>query len=666
MSSHRQFARGKTARLWHGNSEIRRFRAFPAMIGVVLLIPLFYGGMFLWSMWNPTENINNMAVAVVNQDQGAETSNHEHINAGQQIVDNLHKNDRVDWRFVSEQDATDGLTQGRYFVTVTIPPDFSSAVTSIGTQAPRQGLLEVHYNDASGSTARTIVERIVQNLRESVSASIGSEAADKVFGSIDQISEGVGKAASGSGEINAGAQKLNTSVRDELAPGVNKLNDSVSKELAPGASTLQNSVENELAPGATELSNGINEQLLPGVTTLRNSVRDELAPGASQLATGNRQLATGLQKLNDSVGPLRDNPVAMAIPQVRELVDGVEQLNTGAAQAATGAEQLNTGISQKLLPATEQLQTSVSTQLAPGAKKLSDGISLQLVPGTKKLSDGINDQLVPGVSKIAGGVNNQLLDGTGKLAAGTNELNNGLNDASGQIPRYDAQQAQSNGDVIANPVGVSENWMYQQKNNGEGMVPYFASLALFIGAIFTWQALRPLSRRALVARVSAFRAMMHSLAPGLLLSTVQAVLLVTVASLVFHLSVDRWAPAFVILLLAGWMFTALQQMFAIWVGPAPGRLLSIIFLLVNLASAGGTYPLQTLPEGLRNIGPALPFYHVVQGLREALIGAVGSDYWTTLTYLGVGLVVCMALSMFGASQRRVFTMSRLRPVIPTA
>ncbi|MBC2682532.1 ABC transporter permease [Corynebacterium sp. 4HC-13] len=606
------------------------------MLGVVLLIPLFYGGIFLWSMWNPVDNVNNMPVAVVNEDQGAETPDHENLNAGQKIVDNLHNNDRVDWRFVDEEEASKGLTDGKYFVTVTIPEDFSRAVTSIGTDTPRRGLLEVNYNDASGSTARQIVERIVQNLRESVSSSIGAQAADKLFGSIDQISEGVDKAANGSGQINDGAQKLNTSVRDELAPGANKLKDSV---------------QNQLAPGAKELSDGINNQLVPGVTRLNSSVRDELAPGASKLADGNRQLATGMEQLNGSVAALRESPVAMSIPQVRELVDGVEKLNAGAAQTAAGAEKLSNGINQQLLPGTEQLQTSVTTSLAPGAQKLSDGI---------------NDQLVPGVSKLADGISTQLVDGTGKLAAGTSELSHGLNDASGQIPRYNPEQAQNNGSVIVNPVGVNENWIYQQKNNGEGMAPYFAALALFIGAIFTWQALRPLSRRALVARVSAFRALMHSLAPGLLLSSVQAVLLVTVAALVFHLPVNRWIPAFGILLLAGWMFTALQQMFAIWLGNAPGRLLSIIFLLVNLGSAGGTYPLQTLPEGLRSIGPVLPFYHVVQGLREAMIGAIGSDYWSALSYLGIGLVVCIALSMFGASQRKVFTMRQLRPVIPTA
>lgn len=626
--------RPRTTRLWHGNSEIRRFRAFPAMIMVVLLIPLFYGGIFLWSMWNPTENVDNMSVAVVNEDTDAQTSDGAQLNAGQKIVDNLHNNHKVNWQFVDAKEAADGLRDGRYFVTVTIPKDFSSAVTTIGSKEPRQGTLQVHYNDATGSTAKTIVQKIIDNLHDSVSTSIGAQAADKVFVSIDQIAKGVGEAADGSTKVNDGAQQLNNSVRDELAPGATQLNTSV---------------RDELGPGAAKLSDGVNNQLLPGVTQLRDSVRDQLGPGAAQLADGNRQLADGVQQLQDKIGPLRSNPLAMQIPQVKELVDGVEKLNTGAGQARDGAQQLSNGINNDLLNGTNTLEKSVREQLAPGAQDLSNGI---------------NDRLVPGVQKLSDGINGKLLDGTGRLADGTQQLSTGLGDASKKIPQYDAQQSKDNGDVVADPVSVKEDWLHQQVNNGEGMVPYFASLALFIGGIFTWQALRPLSRRALSARVSAFRAMMHSLAPGLLLATVQAMLLVGIATALFDLPVDRWAPAFFLLLLAAWTFTSIQQTFAILVGPAPGRLLSIIFLLVNLASAGGTYPLQTLPTGLRAIGPALPFYHVVQGLREALIGAVGGDYWTTIAYLVMALAVSMMVGIFGAGKRKVFTMRGLHPAIP--
>ncbi|WP_459610476.1 YhgE/Pip family protein [Corynebacterium urogenitale] len=629
-------SRPRATRWWHGNSEIRRFRAFPAMIMVVLLIPLFYGGMFLWSMWNPTENVDNMAVAVVNEDTGAKTSDGEQLQAGQKIVDNLRENDKVDWQFVSAQEAADGLRDGRFFVSVTIPKDFSAAVTSIGSKEPRAGTLEVHYNDATGSTAKAIVETIINNLHSSVATSIGAQAADKVFVSIDQIAQGVGDAANGSNRVNDGAQQLNTSVRDELAPGATKLSDSV---------------RDELGPGAAKLADGVNNQLLPGVTTLRDSVRDQLGPGAAQLADGNRRLADGVQQLQDKIAPLRENPLAMQIPQVKELVDGVEKLNDGAGQARDGANQLSNGINTDLLNGTNELEKSVREQLAPGAQDLSNGINNQLVPGVQKLSDGINGK---------------LLDGTGRLAEGTQQLSTGLGDAREKIPQYSAQQAKDNGEVVADPVSVKKDWLHRQVNNGEGMVPYFAALALFIGGIFTWQALRPLSRRALSASLSAFRAMIHSLAPGLLLATVQVVLLVGIAIVLFGLSADRWVPAFFLLLLAGWAFTSIQQTFAIWVGPAPGRLLSIIFLLVNLASAGGTYPLETLPTGLRAIGPALPFYHVVQGLREALIGSVGSGYGTTIAYLSAMLAVSMAVAIFGAAKRKVFTMRELHPAIPVA
>lgn len=629
----------RTRRWWHGNSEIRRFRAFPAMIAVVLLIPLFYGGMFVWSMWNPTENVDNMSVAVVNEDQGSAKEDPaggkpEPINAGREIVENLQGNDSVDWQMVSAQQAQDGLRNGTYFVTVTIPEDFSAAVTSIGTEAPRKAPLQVEYNDVAGTTARTIAQTVVKTLHGSVADSIGAKAAEKMFVSVNDISQGIDEAADGSQKVDDGAQQLNNSVRDELAPGAKELNDKVS---------------GELAPGATKLSNGINQKLVPGVGQLHTNVRDKLAPGASELADGNKKLADGISELNSSIAVLRNNPLAMQIPEVKKLVDGVTQLNNGASRASDGAQELSNGINNDLLGGVSKLDSSVQNDLAPGAQKLSDGI---------------NNQLVPGVSKLNDGVNGKLLDGTGRLADGTSQLNSGLHEAGEKVPSYSQEQAQGNGDVVSNPVNVNESWMYRQLNNGEGMVPYFACLALFIGGLFTWQALRPISLRALTARVSAWTATRHSLAPGLLLATVQAVLLTTAVGFMFSLPAPHVASTLLILLLAAWMFTALQQAFAILAGNSPGRLLSIIFLLANLTSAGGTYPLQTLPGGLQAIAPWLPFYHIVEGLRECIIGEVGSGYWMAVTYLTVGLVASVAVSVFGASQRRVFTIGGLRPAIP--
>ena len=38
----------------------------------ILFIPVLYAGMFLWAFWNPYANMNDLPVAIVNSDEGAE------------------------------------------------------------------------------------------------------------------------------------------------------------------------------------------------------------------------------------------------------------------------------------------------------------------------------------------------------------------------------------------------------------------------------------------------------------------------------------------------------------------------------------------------------------------------------------------------------------------
>ncbi|MBD4121665.1 hypothetical protein GUH69_02495, partial [Xanthomonas citri pv. citri] len=45
---------------------------------------------------------------------------------------------------------------------------------------------------------------------------------------------------------------------------------------------------------------------------------------------------------------------------------------------------------------------------------------------------------------------------------------------------------------------------------------------------------------------------------------------------------------------------------------APGRFLSLILIVLQIASAGGTYPWQTMPGILRDIHPYLPMTYTVE------------------------------------------------------
>ncbi|WP_241433604.1 YhgE/Pip domain-containing protein [Listeria floridensis] len=91
---------------------------------VILFIPILYGAFFLKSVWDPYGKTGDLPVAVVNQDEKVDYSG-KTLDVGNELVSNLKENKDLDWHFVKASDAEKGLDDGKYFMVVTIPKDFS-------------------------------------------------------------------------------------------------------------------------------------------------------------------------------------------------------------------------------------------------------------------------------------------------------------------------------------------------------------------------------------------------------------------------------------------------------------------------------------------------------------------------------------------------------------
>ncbi len=68
----------------------------------VMFVPILYSGMFLWAFWDPYEHLEDMPVAVVNEDIGAEFEG-EKLTLGNDLVDKLKENDEFDFHFVDKK-----------------------------------------------------------------------------------------------------------------------------------------------------------------------------------------------------------------------------------------------------------------------------------------------------------------------------------------------------------------------------------------------------------------------------------------------------------------------------------------------------------------------------------------------------------------------------------
>ena len=132
------------------------------VIAAIAIMPLLYGALYLAAFQDPYARLNTVPVAVVNEDAGAVIAA-ESRNLGDDVVDELRAtDDGLQWHFVSADEAQRGLEDGTYFMTCTIPSDFSASVASADSDAPRRAQLEVEYNQSENAGVpdrRNSVER---------------------------------------------------------------------------------------------------------------------------------------------------------------------------------------------------------------------------------------------------------------------------------------------------------------------------------------------------------------------------------------------------------------------------------------------------------------------------------------------------------------------------
>ena len=99
----------------------------------------------------------------------------------------------------------------------------------------------------------------------------------------------------------------------------------------------------------------------------------------------------------------------------------------------------------------------------------------------------------------------------------------------------------------------------------------------------------------------------------------------------------------------GWaialVFSFLLYTFIATFGNA-GKALGVLFLVLQITGAGGSFPLAILPDFFRSISPYLPATHGITALRAAIAGYSGGEYVDAMLLLSVFALVA-ALLGFG-------------------
>ena len=173
----------------------------------VACVPALYNISFLTSMWDPYGRLDQLPVAVVNQDKPA-TFQDKTLTIGDDMVDSMKENKSLDFHFVSEADAEKGLAEGDYYMVITLPEDLSEKASSLLTDQPES--LTISYQTSKGHSfvASKMSESAMEKLKTSVSETITETYTSAVFDSMGELQTGMVEAADGSQQLTDGASQL--------------------------------------------------------------------------------------------------------------------------------------------------------------------------------------------------------------------------------------------------------------------------------------------------------------------------------------------------------------------------------------------------------------------------------------------------------------------------
>ncbi|MFE9447741.1 YhgE/Pip family protein [Streptomyces sp. NPDC006739] len=681
--------------------ELRRFgrgKLPRAALVALLVLPLLYGALYLWSFWDPYGRLDRIPVALVNDDKGA-TAGGKKITAGDDIVDGLRDSRTFEWHEVSAAEARQGVEDGTYYLSLTMPADFSRRVASSAGDSPETGALQVRTNDANNYIVGQISKTVFSEVRSAASTKASRTFLDRIFVSFSDIhgktvtaAQGADRLKGGLGKAEQGSQDLADGLKDaksgsgRLAAGLTKLDTGAgtledgSRQVADGTQNLADQVNGVYAKAGPFLRD--NEKTIGDTARLvadsAKAVRHNLDVLVKTAPAAARTAHAASRTLDDVYRTRCETPV-LPDPVCADL----KKAEQAAADVATVADDLNTLIADqngglKTLSAdlgTLQTQAQALADRAPHLSedvddavkkinKLNEGAG-KVAAGAKTLHTGLGtartgaDTLDQGVGRLSGGADD-LNGGMYKLVDGSGKLAGGLHAGADRIPDYDKQDRDRRTGVMADPVQLASHDLHKAPNYGTGFAPYFIPLSLWVGAMVAYMLIPPLNRRALAVGTSAWRIALAGWLPVVAVGVLQVAALMSVLHWGIGLRMARAAGTVGFLFLVTACFGAIVQWLNARFGAA-GRILVLALLMLQLTSAGGTYPVQTSPGFFNAIHPFLPMSYIVEALRRLITGGGLGPVWQACAVLTAFTAGALALTAVSARRRQVWTLDRLHP-----
>ena len=703
---------GKVIRIfWR---DLKRILRNPVAVIVTLgvcVIPSLYAWFNIMANWDPYENTQDVRVAVVNLDEGADAGGDlGFINAGDMVVEELGKNTQLKWVFLDEDTALEEVRSGRSYAAIVIPADFTRDLTSVLTGNLVSPDLTYYVNEKVNPIAPKVTDTGASTVETQINETFVSTVSNVVVGKLqDLIVSSKGDADSATTSIVGRVRGVKGTV-DDLSTSMSDAQDTVaaarqtiedaeatldeldristnaSGSLADAtgvlftsrddATSLATSVASAVSDGSTRLSSisGTTNQAIGRVSgkigQAQGTAEGALAT-AQSLVNQNRQLVQELQGLSssipESVRPSFDAAVAKISAQVdkeQATVDDLSRTTSDIGATNDAVAGLSSSVNDAIQTGTTSLSgvnSSFNQNTLPELYGALDNFS-----GAAQSLSGSLGGLSPTIAQTKA-VLEQLDDTLEQTSTALSVTTESLNDMSSTLDSVatDLSAIQSseamdrvnellnldaNGiaSFMSSPVQLDEEAVFPVSNYGSGVAPFYTNLALWVGGFVLIAIYKAeVDDEGIEGGFAPWQGYFGRLLLFLLLGVLQGVIC-TVGDLV--IGIQCLDPKAFILAGVVQSFVYVNIIFAFAVAfKHIGKALCVLLVILQIPGSSGTYPIEMMPGFFRALNPWLPFTYGIRAMRETIAGYYGNYFGQNIFML---LLFVIPALLIGVGWRR--------------
>ena len=667
--------------------------AFALIIAIALcFLPALYAWFNIYANWDPYSNTGNIKIAVCSLDEGWTNKDNEFINMGDNIKDNLKEKDSIAWTFVDDKEKTiDGVRSGEYYAALVIEEDFTESLYNAVGENFKNPRITYYENQKKNAVATKITDTAVSTLQTTINEQYIKAVTETIFEKSNEITKdyedknSVEEFTEKLRSINESLQGYSAMVETFMS-GNEKVGDASANlvqnlEKADGSidSSIQNLGEAQSGLASTQASyenfstqiNGSLNNLNQSLNTMSKTIEDsKLQDNLEALGESVKTLGKAAEDAAEYCETVKNdleehNPAGVNDSIIRQLEaaekilhsisESTGEMNTSQIAAST-VDAMKTAI-VGYEGQVKQVQDIYNNEIYPQVNDMLNRMSSTLgnlaeILGNLSDTMGSMSDIFAGVDTTLDTLNMSLEQMKEIIDRTSNKLTKILEEIDGadEEEKVDIIMKLLNGnpesysEFFSQPVKVKSNYIYEIKNYGSGVAPFYTTLAIWVGMTILVSMVKVHAHPQTVLNPSPAQLFWGRYLLFFILSQIQA--LVIVLGDIFLLKIQCLYPFqfWVAAAMASLAFSMLIYSLTISFGDI-GKALAVVVMVIQIAGSGGTYPIDALPGFFRAVYVFFPFPYAIDAMRECIGGMYQNTFAICMLELLIFVVAGLLIGL---------------------